>query len=93
MICAIYGEGAVTDQTYQMWFAKFCFEDFLLDNAPWSVRPVEVDSGQIETLIENNQSYTIQEIADIHKISKSSVENCLHQLGNVNHSDVWVPHK
>ena len=55
MICAIYEEGAVTDQTYQMWFAKFCFEDFLLDNAPWSVRPVEVDSGQIETLIENNQ--------------------------------------
>ena len=58
MICAIYGEGAVADQTYQMWFAKFCFEDFLLDNAPWSVRPVEVDSDQIETLTENNQSYT-----------------------------------
>ena len=22
-ICAVYGEGAVTDQTYQKWFAKF----------------------------------------------------------------------
>ena len=38
MICAVYGEGAVTDQTYQMWFAKFCSEDFLLDNALWSGR-------------------------------------------------------
>ena len=32
---------------------------------------VEVDSDQIETLIENNQSYTTQEIVDILKISKS----------------------
>ena len=22
-ICAVYGEGAVTDRTYQKWFAKF----------------------------------------------------------------------
>ena len=93
MICAVYGEGAVTDQIYQMWFAKFCSEDFLLDNALWSGRWVEVDSDQIQTLIEDNQSYTTQEIANILKVSKSSVENCLHQLGNVNHSDVWVPLK
>ena len=33
--------------------------------------PVEVDSDQAETLIENNQCYTMQEIADILKISKS----------------------
>ena len=34
-------------------------------------RPVEVDSDQIKTLIENNQCYTMWEIADILKISKS----------------------
>ena len=33
------------------------------------------------------------EIADILKISKSSVENHLHQLSYVNCFDVWVPHK
>ena len=44
---------------------------FSLDDAPWSSRPDEVDSNQIETLIENNQHYTTQEIADILKISKS----------------------
>ena len=42
----------------QKWFAKFCAGDFSLDDAPWWGRPVEVDSDQIETLIENNQSYT-----------------------------------
>ena len=57
-ICAVYGEDAVTDRTCQKWFAKFHARDFSLDDAPWSGRPVEVDSDQIETLIENNQRYT-----------------------------------
>ena len=49
------GKCAVTDQMCQKWFAKFHTGDFSLENAPWSSRPVEVDSDQIETLIENNQ--------------------------------------
>ena len=46
-ICAVYGEGAVTDQTWQKWFVKFHAGDFSLDNAPWLGRPVEVDNNQI----------------------------------------------
>ena len=72
---------------------KFCAGDFSLDDAPWSGRPVEVDSDQIETIIENNQPYTTWETANILKISKSRAENHLHQLDYVNHFDVWVPHK
>ena len=49
-ISAVYGEGAVTGQTCQKWFAKFCAGYFSLDNAPWLGRPTEVDSDQIETL-------------------------------------------
>ena len=56
---------------YQKWFVKFREGDFSLDDAPWSGRPVEVDSDQIETLIENNRHYNMQEIADILKIPKS----------------------
>ena len=70
-IYAVYGEGVVTDWTCQKWFAKFCARDFSLDDAPWLGRPVEVDSNQIEELIENNQHSTMQETADILKISKS----------------------
>ena len=67
----MYREGAVTDETCQKWFVKFCAGDFSLDDAPWLGRPVEVDSDHIETLIENNQYSTMQEIADILKMSKS----------------------
>ena len=64
------GDDAVTDQTCQKWFTKFCARDFSLDDAPQSGRPpVEVDSDQIET--ENNQCYTLQKTADILKISNS----------------------
>ena len=88
----MYGEGAVTDQVCQKWFAKFCAGDFLLDDASWLGRPVEVDKDQIETIIENNQHYTKQGIANILRISKSSADNRLYQLGYVNHFDVWVSH-
>ena len=50
---------------------KFHAGDFSLDRGPKLGRPVEVDSDQIETLIENNQHHTTQEIANILKISKS----------------------
>ena len=57
-ICAVYGESAVTDRMCRKWFTKFCAGDFSLENAPQWGRPVEVDSDQIETLIENNQHIT-----------------------------------
>ena len=55
------------DWICQKWFAKFHAGDFSLGNAPQLSRPVEVDSNQIETLIENNQSSTMQEITNILK--------------------------
>ena len=71
-ICAVvYGESAVTDRTCQKWFVKFRARAFSLDNAPWSGRPITVDSDQTETLINNNQHYSTWEVADILKISKS----------------------
>ena len=77
----------------QKWFVKLRAGDFFLDDTPRLGKPVEVDSDQIETLIENNQHSTTWETANTLKISKSSVENPLHQLGYVNCFDVWVPRK
>ena len=79
-ICAVYGEGAVTDRMCQKWFATFPAGDFSLDDAPGLGRQVEVDSGQIETLIEKSTLFT-WEIANILKISKSI--NLLVKMKNV----------
>ena len=69
-ICAVYGEVSMTDGTCQKWFVKFRAGDLSLDDAQQLGRSVEVDYNQIETLIENNQCYTMQEIANILKIYK-----------------------
>ena len=74
-------------------FCEVLCGDFSLDAAPWLGRPLDVDSDQIEILIENNQRYTTREVANILKISKSSAENHLHKLGYVHRFDVWVPRK
>ena len=63
-------QSVVTDPMCPKWFAKFHAGDFLLDDALSSDRALGVDSDQIKTLIENNQHYTMWEIADILKISK-----------------------
>ena len=60
------------------WFVKFYAGDFSLDDAPHLGRPVEMDHDQTETLTENNQLYTTQEINDILEMSNSSAENDLH---------------
>ena len=40
-ICAVYGEGAVTDRMRQKWFVKFRAGDFSLDDAPGFVELLE----------------------------------------------------
>ena len=44
----------MTDRTCQKWFAKFHVGDFSVGDSSQLGRPVEVDSDQIKTLIENN---------------------------------------
>ena len=73
------------------WSVKFHAGDFLLDDAQWLGRTVEVDSDQIKT--DNHQCYTMWERADILTISRSSAESHLYQLGYVHFFEVWVPHK
>ena len=69
---SVCGEGAVIDTTCQKWFVKFCAGDFSLgNNAPWSGRPVDVDSDPIETFTENSQCSATQETVNILKLSKS----------------------
>ena len=69
-LCTVYGESAVTASMCPKWFVKFHAGDFSLDDAPESCGPVEGNSDQIETLIENSQHYTPWEIGDKLKISK-----------------------
>ena len=52
-MCAVYGEGAVTEWTCQSGFVKFRAGDFLLEDASQLGRPVEVNCDQIRTDFSN----------------------------------------
>ena len=69
-ICAVCGEGAVTDRMCQKSYAKVRAGGFSLDDAPWLGRPIDIDSNQIKTLIENNKCCITWEVANILKIFK-----------------------
>ena len=72
---------------------KFCARDFSLDDASM-VRQTSGSYGdQIETLIENHQCYTMQETANILKISESSFEKYLPHLTYVHSFDIQITHK
>ena len=59
--------GAHTVSMCPKLFLKFYARDFSLDNVPYVGRPIEVEHNQIETLTENNQLCTMQEIDDMLK--------------------------
>ena len=70
-MCAVRGEGAVSDRTCRKWFVKFCAGEFSLDGAPRWGRPAEVDSDPIETSVENKQHCTTWDRADTLELSPS----------------------
>ena len=67
-----------------------CWRFLTVRYSRWSGRPVEVDSNQMETLIEKNLCSTMCEIADILKISKSI--KLLVKMKNVSFI-LWRKHK
>ncbi|KZC05865.1 hypothetical protein WN55_07310 [Dufourea novaeangliae] len=57
--------------------------DFSLQNALHSCWPREIRNNQVKCTINNNSRYTAREIAEILQLSKSGMENRLHQFGYV----------
>ena len=88
-ICAVYGEDALTDGTFQKWFAVSCWRFLTEWDLPRSGRPVEVDSDQMETLgtinvVPHEDSWTYS------KYPNQTLEKI---CGYVHSFDVWIPHK
>lgn len=60
-ICAVYGEGGMSDQMCQKWFVEFQAGDLSLGDAPQLGRAVEVDTDQVKILIEQSALYHLRD--------------------------------
>ena len=70
-ICAVYEEVAEMIEHVKSGLWSFMLEISLWTMLHGQVDQLKLNSDQIKTLVENNQCYTMREIADILKISKS----------------------
>ncbi|XP_017796822.1 PREDICTED: histone-lysine N-methyltransferase SETMAR-like [Habropoda laboriosa] len=91
-IGAVYGKGAIAERIVRKWFARFKTGDFNPDDQERPGRPSTTHEDQIKTLIENNPRYTTRELAEVLKISETTIHELFVKLGYVNRFDVCVPH-
>ena len=91
-ICAVYGEGAVSDDTVRRWFARFQAGLFSLKDLPQSGRPSVVNETLLNEIIRQNPRCTLEELASRLDVSKTAVYEHLKKTGYASRYDVWVPH-
>ena len=92
-ICAVYGDGAVSDSTCRSWFAKFRSGDTTLTDAPHTGRQVDFDDEALQALLKTNPRQTTRELAAQLNCSHVTVEHHLHALNKVNKYGSWLPHE
>ena len=66
--------------------------NFDVEDAPRSGRPVEAGEDTIKALIDANRQITTREIAERLNLSNSTVHDHLKRLGLISKLDIWVPH-
>lgn len=67
----------MTVNKYRSWFIKFISDNIdILD----IVQPVESDNDALNSLVELDPKWTMQEIADTFRITRSIVQRCLHEI-------------
>ena len=86
MICAAFGEDAVSYSTCTKWFQRFKCGNFdLHDNEP----PVEKE--ELERLLEEDPCRTPLELAEELGVTHQAVSRHLRKLGRIQKEGCWVP--
>ena len=63
MICAAYGENAVSHATCKRWYQKFQ-GDFSLKDESHAGRPEKIETGELQALLDINSTQTEKELAE-----------------------------
>jgi histone-lysine N-methyltransferase SETMAR len=87
------GEDSVKLRLVQYWYKRFNEGDESCEDEPRSGRPNLIDDDEIKVIIENQQSVSLAELAEVTGHSPSGVWTVVHRLGFKSKLNKWVPHQ
>lgn len=93
MICAAYGENAVSHATCKRWYQKFRQGDFSLEDKPRTGRPQKFEMDELQALLNINSAQTEKELAEQLGVTRQAISVRLHAMGKVQKEGRWVSHK
>jgi len=64
MICAAYGENAVSHTTCKRWYQKFRQRDFSLEDEPCAGHPQKIETDKLQALPDINSAQTEKKLAE-----------------------------
>jgi len=73
MLVEVYGDTAPTDKSCREWFRRFKDGDFSVENKPRSGQPKKFEDKELETLLEEDQSQTQEELTESLKVTQQVV--------------------
>ncbi|KAL6264123.1 hypothetical protein P5V15_004201 [Pogonomyrmex californicus] len=90
MICAAYGENAVSHATCKRWYQKFRQGDFSLEDEPRAGRPQKIETDELQALLDINSAQTEKELAEQLGVTQQTISVRLHTIGKVRKEGRWV---
>ncbi|KAL6259341.1 hypothetical protein P5V15_009256 [Pogonomyrmex californicus] len=93
MICAAYGENAVSHTTCKRWYQKFRQGDFSLEDEPRAGRPQKIETDELQALLNISSAQTEKELAEQLGVTQQIISVRLHTMGKVQKEGRWVPHE
>jgi len=89
----VYGEQVLAEQTCRKWFARFKSGDFDLEDKERPGQPKKFEDKELEALLEENSSQTLEELSTSLGVDLSTVGKRLKALGMIQKEGNWVPYE
>lgn len=90
LVSEAYPEYCPDVRMCQKWFARFKSGDFDIEDKERPGQPKKFDDEELEALIEQNASQTIQDLADSLNVTHAAVSKRLKTLGKIQKHGKWV---
>jgi len=87
MICAAYGENAVSHTTCKRRYQKFHQGDFSFEDEPRAGRPQKIETDELHALLDINSAQTEKKLAERLGVTQQAISVRLYTMGKIQKED------